>query len=241
MPIYLPAPGYTPGGPDGQGWNRISLGSLAGDECALQPHSWATLRESRDTRLARYGGFGLCTRRGACDSCEVLTRRPRTLNTPHDVVLVRLQRRDGPGDQPYVMAALDPAAGWAGPAEPWSWADLSRVPDWDLADRHWDEHGEAFWLVRYGAADAVGTLSWRETQTGETVRRYQATRGWWCSACHSDLAPNAKRAGWHRCPTQQRRTSAAPTMPTPTRPSGAAATRATGPQTPPHQRARDHR
>ena len=66
MPIHLPAPAHRNGGPDGQGWNRMSLGTLAGDECALRPRDYSHLVESQDTRRARYGGYGPCIACGRC-------------------------------------------------------------------------------------------------------------------------------------------------------------------------------
>lgn len=79
MPIHLPEPAPTRPA-DGKGFNRLSLNAhmgVGGAQCALLPRSYATLLESQDTRRARWGGFGSCTRgQGACGDCPVLTDRP---------------------------------------------------------------------------------------------------------------------------------------------------------------------
>ncbi|MFF3665434.1 hypothetical protein [Microtetraspora malaysiensis] len=83
MPIYLPAPAHDSRGPDGDGWNRLSLnaGPVYPGQCALAPTSYATLWESQDTRRARWGGFGPCVRCGDCTSCPAMSalRRGRAV------------------------------------------------------------------------------------------------------------------------------------------------------------------
>jgi len=52
MPIFLPAPAHQPTGPDGQGWNRLTVAAPAPSaQCALRPRTYAALAESQDTRL----------------------------------------------------------------------------------------------------------------------------------------------------------------------------------------------
>jgi len=144
MPVYLPVPARNPRGPDGQGWNRLRVDAdLSSDECALRPTSYATLVESRDTRRARYGGFGPCARDGQCGGCPVLNAKPRTLQAFGDRVLVRVHDRDGDA---HLMNR--PEDGWASCGYRWSWADLSRLEGWDVGSQHHDEHGEGFWLTR---------------------------------------------------------------------------------------------
>lgn len=143
MPIHLQAPAHRNGGPDGQGWNRISLGSLAGDECALRPRDYSHLRESHaDTRRARYGGYGSCIADGRCDGCPIFQAAPLTLTALTDRVLVRI----GPGGSPYLMNR--PEDGWASVARRWAWQDLARLSGWTVGRRHRDEHSDGFWLER---------------------------------------------------------------------------------------------
>lgn len=143
MPIFLRAPAHNPAGPDGQGWNRLSIWSPAGDECALRPHSYAALIESQDTRHARYGGFGACIRQGQCDGCPIRTRPVRELHAFTDRVLARISPSDG---HPWLMN--HPDKGWASFGYRWTWEDVARVPGWTIGDRHVDQHGDGFWLVR---------------------------------------------------------------------------------------------
>lgn len=161
MSIYLPAPQHRPGGPDGQGWNRLSLNAHIGagrGQCALQPRSHPTLWEAQDSRRARWGPYGPCLRDGDCLTCPVLTSQPRHLTVAADRVLVRLLpgRVTGAGlglqvspDRPCVMAEMaDPESGCHSRGEPWSWAQLARVPGWQVGRAHHDEHGPGFWLQR---------------------------------------------------------------------------------------------
>lgn len=143
MPIHLQEPAPQPGGPDGQGRNRIELWSITGgDQCALRPRSWATLVESRDTRRARWGGFGPCTNGGDCRSCPLLTAKTEHMDAFGDRVLVRIHERHGP------MLMNRPEDGWASLGFFWSWSELSRLEGWDIGPKYTDEHSEGFWLIR---------------------------------------------------------------------------------------------
>lgn len=145
MPIHLRAPAHNPNGPDGQGWNRISLGSLADDECALRPLDYSHLRESHaDTRRARYGGYGACIRDGKCETCPIFQAPPRTLTALTDRVLVRI----GGDGSPYLMNR--PEYGWASLALRCTWQDLARLNGWNVGRRHRDAHSDGFWLERVG-------------------------------------------------------------------------------------------
>lgn len=143
MPIYLQAPAHRNGGPDGQGWNRMSLGSLAGDECALRPRDYSHLLESQDTRRSGYGGYGPCVTEGRCEACPIFLAAPKHLESLDDRVLVRVDPRDG---RPHLMNRPDD--GWASMSMRWTWQDLARLEGWMVGRRHDDEHGTGFWLER---------------------------------------------------------------------------------------------
>lgn len=162
MPIYLPAPKPDPRGPDGQGWNRLSLGahySTIPGQCALRPRTFATLYETlRTTELARFGNHGRCVRDNPgrypdCRSCPVLTAEPSTLDTTHDRVLVRIQRHTTGSwlatqtvDVPYIVT--DPDLGWNSPHQRWAWDQLARLTGWRAGRVHDDRHSPGFWLER---------------------------------------------------------------------------------------------
>lgn len=143
MPIFLQAPGHKPNGPDGQGWNRFSLGTLAGDECALQPLDYTHLRESRDTRRAGYGGYGSCVRGGDCENCPIFQAAPTHLDAFGDRVLVRIHPHD---TRLHLMNR--PEDGWASMSQRWTWFELARLEGWEIGRPHRDEHGDGFWLIR---------------------------------------------------------------------------------------------
>jgi hypothetical protein len=143
MPLYLPAPAADPRGSDGRGWNRLAILSIAGDECALRPRTYAALVESQDTRRARYGGFGPCSRQGACDGCPVLAAPARQLRAFTDQILVRIHPHDG-----WLYLMNHPDRDWASFAYRWTWDQVARVSGWTIGDRHVDEHSHGFWLMR---------------------------------------------------------------------------------------------
>lgn len=146
MPIYLPAPAHRNGGPDGKGWNRLAvnaMGALIDDQCALRPRDYSHLRESQDTRRARYGGYGPCTSAGNCIECPILQAAPKRLDSLDDRVLVRIHPVDG---RPCLMNR--PEDGWASLALRWTWQDLARLDGWEVGRRYHDEHGDGFWLER---------------------------------------------------------------------------------------------
>ncbi|MEU5900626.1 hypothetical protein [Streptomyces venezuelae] len=143
MPIHLKPPAHNPKGPDGQGWNRISLGSLAGDQCALRPRDYSHLLESQNTMRAHYGGYGPCTSNGDCTNCPLFQAAPRRLQAFDDRVLVRVNERDG---EPYLMNREED--GWGSLAWRWTWQDLARLDGWTVGRRYSDEHSDGFWLER---------------------------------------------------------------------------------------------
>lgn len=169
MPIYLRAPEAPANGPDGKGWNRLSLNAHGGflPQCALRPRRWGALLESMDTRRARWGGFGPCVNRGRCDDCPVRSALHGQctvvpVNAPRVLVRVepiftekrlfggpdgwRLWITNGPDDQEYRNG------------QPWLWEDATRVRGWDLGPAYYDEHGEGFWLERTPSVPAVGCV-----------------------------------------------------------------------------------
>jgi hypothetical protein len=143
MPIYLPAPSHRNGGPDGQGWNRIALGSLAGDQCALRPRDYSHLLESQDTRRAGYGGYGPCIADGKCETCPIFQAAPLDLQSLDNRILVRVHPHDG---RLYLMNR--PEDRWASLGLRWTWQDLARLNGWEIGRRYRDEHSDGFWLER---------------------------------------------------------------------------------------------
>jgi hypothetical protein len=154
MPIFLRPDEWRVGGPDGKGWNRISLGWKGSPECALRPRSWGTLLErTTSTTRARYGNYGPCVRPDsggkACDDCPIWNAPRRELHVFADVdrVLVRLlPPRTRHAGQPVVVN--HPEKGFASLCWEWTWEELGRLEGWKVGPRHFDEHGEGFWLVR---------------------------------------------------------------------------------------------
>jgi hypothetical protein len=145
MPIRLEGPQSSPRGPDGRGWNRISLAGwwTPSNQCALLPTDYTHLRESQDTRRARWGGYGPCTHDGGCESCPIFQAAPTHLDALTDRVLVRIHPQDT-----HVYLMNRPEDGWASNAQRWTWSRLSRLEGWEVGERHSDEHSEGFWLIR---------------------------------------------------------------------------------------------
>lgn len=146
MPIHLEAPTHQAGGPDGNGWNRLSLNGHMGtplDQCALRPTSYAHLLESQDTRRARWGNFGCCIKDGDCNNCPILQTAPKRLDSLDDQVLVRIHPHDG-----HLYLMNRPEDGWASGARRWTWAEVARIDGWTIGRRHNDEHSEGFWINR---------------------------------------------------------------------------------------------
>ncbi|WP_280454190.1 hypothetical protein [Nocardia brasiliensis] len=165
MPLYLPAPECDPRGPDGLGWNRISLGAHYGTpdaQCALRPRRYPALYDTRrDTRITRWGPYNRCIRPRRwgqhdgpdCLTCPILTAPATTLDADADDVLVRVTTHlIGHGwvtqgeDTPHLVN--DPALGPTGPHTTWTWDDLVRLRGWRVGSAHHDHHGPGFWLHR---------------------------------------------------------------------------------------------
>ncbi|GGS84934.1 hypothetical protein GCM10010156_49440 [Planobispora rosea] len=169
MPIYLPAPAHDPRGPDGQGWNRMSIswGAVFRAQCALRPLYATKLFESHDTRRAAWGGFGPCLRDGDCTTCPVIRPR-RRLESFTERVLVRVLERDGRSEY-HVMNR--PEQGWASRSMTWRLDDLAVVDGWTWDGLHYDEHGRGFWLRAtrspedFGLFGIYGSAPTREEET----------------------------------------------------------------------------
>lgn len=164
MPTYLEPPALPTRGPDGQGWNRISLGYYGspGAQCALRPRSYAALWEvTHRPACAQFGPYDPCVRhqtlqvnRPVCTDCPFYTRPSRRLDTDDDRVMVRIKAIAPSGFGlasqeeriPYVIS--DPSATWDTDAQRWSWTDLVHLGDWAVGRRGADEHSEFFWLER---------------------------------------------------------------------------------------------
>ncbi|WP_211303233.1 hypothetical protein [Streptomyces milbemycinicus] len=169
MPIYLPAPEAPAGGPDGKGWNRLSLNAHMGlpNQCALRPRRWGALLESQDTRRARWGGFGPCVNSGDCNGCALLkaiNEQPTIVAVNAPRVLVRIEPIYAADDAVF-NAGPDGWRLWVttGPDDrdyrnrrPWVWEEAARVHGWDLGRPYIDEHGEGFWLERTTRIPAWG-------------------------------------------------------------------------------------
>jgi hypothetical protein len=139
MPIYLPAPEHNPSGPDGQGWNRMAIHGMCGDECALRPKSLPAFLDSQDTRRARYGLYGSCTTGGNCAECSTFEN---TTPWPWMTDTVCIREVDG---RPHVMNRQE--GGFSERSIQTSWESL-------LATKHAsakmfrDEHGAGVILTR---------------------------------------------------------------------------------------------
>ncbi|GAA2861348.1 hypothetical protein [Nonomuraea rubra] len=147
MPIYLEPPACRPGGPDGRGWNRLSLNAHMGQDaahCALRPRSYGKLYESQDTRRASWPGFAACINENRCDTCPIFNAEPTELRSFTADVLIRIDERGRP------WAVNKPEQGWSSSAQLWKWDEIARLSGWKIGARHVDEHGEGFWLHAVG-------------------------------------------------------------------------------------------
>lgn len=186
MPIYLREPQAAFQGPDGKGWNRLSLNAHGGtgSQCALRPRHWAALIEAQDTRRAHWGGHGLCIRHGQCENCPVMEawRGQCTVvpvNAPR--VLVRIELIFAPGTK-FTGPAAHRLWVTTGPqdqnyrnGQPWTWEDAARVRGWDLGRAYFDEHGEGFWLERTTRVPAPGCVVTTRPRSSFTRHAFRVT------------------------------------------------------------------
>jgi len=174
MPTFLEQPSYGPQGPDGQGWNRLSLNAHFDrlHQCGWQPGRFAALFEALTGRQ-QWGGFGRCFvgHPGSCGTCPVQLRRLAReggIAWPDKMPLLLARVRPSPPTPGALFA--DPAAGrsslelspWRGwlPVLKAEWVEILNTPDHTMSWCWQDEQGEAFWLVRnHPAADAAVVLS----------------------------------------------------------------------------------
>jgi hypothetical protein len=114
LPLFLTAPGYGSNGPDGQGWNRLSLNAHfdVRNQCGLLPANFPALFESMTGRQA-WGGFERCSRPGPgeCGTCPVqrLHLEHRGIDWPASTPLLLFRVRPLPRTPGTLFA--DPAAG----------------------------------------------------------------------------------------------------------------------------------
>lgn len=184
MPIYLRAPEAPAGGPDGKGWNRLSLNAHFGlpAQCALRPRRWGALLESQDTRRARWGGFGPCVNRGSCDDCPVtkaLDERCTVVPVNAPRVLVRVEpifasdTLFGGPDGYRLWVTTGPEDRNYRNGQPWTWDDAVRVRGWDLGRPYLDEHGEGFWLERTARVPALGCVITSRPRSSSTRHAFR--------------------------------------------------------------------
>lgn len=146
MTIYLEAPTHRAGGPDGKGWNRLSLNAHMGapsGQCALRPTDYPTFVESwRGSRHARWGSYGPCVRdndRRDCFTCPVLTNPPRPLDGDRRLVHICEQTsRDGNRARTVLLIGHSL----------WSWGELSRIQGWTAGRLLRRGRRQGFWLTR---------------------------------------------------------------------------------------------
>ncbi|WP_327359763.1 hypothetical protein [Streptomyces sp. NBC_01304] len=161
MPLFLPETHpYSPKGPDGQGWNRLSLNAHfeTRNQCGLLPIRYATLFESRTGRQ-RWGGYERCSEGGACGTCPVsnlaLDHRPLA-DWPAASPL--LLGRVKPWPLASGMPFSDPAGGRSDVhLETWQGEDTGVKVDWQSLRNDFDARigwvfrdndDEVFWIVR---------------------------------------------------------------------------------------------
>lgn len=140
MSIFLPAPAYDPKGPDGRGWNRISIMGLCADECALRPTCESAFWEAQDTRRTRYGIYGPCTNSGNCKTCNRLHQEEQWPWFGSEI-LVRIDEKGAP----WVMNRPD--EGWGEYGRPTTWEYLSSLQSVTF-ERYRDKYGRGIMIRR---------------------------------------------------------------------------------------------
>lgn len=157
MSVFIPVPERDPRGPDGQGWNRLSLnaGPVSYGQCALKPRSYPALWETLN-RPPHFGGYGPCTRRERdCRNCPVYNLPPTRLEsfTPRVLFRIRPVHREVKPGHLMVAPPVDelhlmnhPEKGWASSSRVWTWNELVRLQGWELDGYHHDDDGDGFWM-----------------------------------------------------------------------------------------------
>lgn len=175
MPIFLEPPTtYQPGGPDGKGWNRLSLNAHMGTpagRCALRPRTYPTLHTiGRGSRLCEWGAqWAACDHKpaGDCTTCPRLTDPPRLLAVSADItmVTVRVYESDQvddctPGGIPAQLRICVRDNGADGDwysASVWTWEEVTALTaaGWRVGRQFRDENGPGFWLHRNPSRDTL--------------------------------------------------------------------------------------
>jgi len=144
MPLFLQAPSYDPNGPDQQGRNRLRIEVLdMHDQCAAMPMTIRKLlRESYDTRHARWGGFGPCQNNGDCNACAA--QEPIVLGYLPDRLPVRIDENG----IPWIMNRLD--NGWGEYGVMTTLKTLANAEDYFFESTRIerDDTSEYLWLVK---------------------------------------------------------------------------------------------
>lgn len=103
----------------------------------------AAFFDAQDTRMARYGSFGPCTKSGNCGECDVL-KRNQDWKWFSDEMLVRMDENG----RPWVMNRPD--NGWEEYGELTKWEYLLQL-DGVVFDRWNDEFGTGVMMRRIEA------------------------------------------------------------------------------------------
>ncbi|MFB6881264.1 hypothetical protein ACFCY8_10560 [Streptomyces noursei] len=176
--IFLPQPSHGPGGPDGQGWNRLSLNAHfdTRHQCGLLPQNYAALSESMTGRQ-HWGGFDRCPHLapGHCGDCHVhkLHLEQDGINWPQNTPLLLARVRPlppTPGSMfVNVTAGLSELEVFSWLGEPTGieadWRTIRNTAGLRLGRRFWDEDGEAFWLVRHDSSASSADVRSRSYRT----------------------------------------------------------------------------
>ena len=179
MPTFLKPPAYGPGGPDGRGWTRLTLGAHFDHlpQCGWRPTHHTSLFEALTGRQ-HWGGYERCAGDGpeACAACPVQHRRltyDSGLDWPADTPLLLARVRPWPStpdalfaDQASGRSTLELSA-WRGgpPIATTGWKEVLNTPGVQISWRWQDEESEAFWIVRnHSESDATAVLSEHDGQ-----------------------------------------------------------------------------
>lgn len=187
MPLRLDPPHHGPAGPDGKGWNRLSLNAHFNTprHCGLRPTNFTTLFEARTGRQ-HWGGYERCVSSGPCTSCTIYrtsSGHPQLPGWPARTPLLLGRVRDWP--RAPVPGFADPAAGrssvhlhtWQGSETGVrvEWPDLAAAADLVMTWKFRDQEGDAFWLVRLNSA--VAEVAVRSKAYGQHTRHILYTSG----------------------------------------------------------------
>lgn len=136
MSIFLAVPTHNPKGPDGQGWNRMALGNLAGDQCVFRPKTLSKfLYESLHTIRGSYGNHNSCINQGKCQNCKIFKNvDSEEFPWAGEKILIRVEQFDG---DPFVMNKIK--CGWGEYCMPTTWERLIRLKS-VIFTRFKDEH-----------------------------------------------------------------------------------------------------